>query len=514
MTQLSRRDVLKLSLATLGGAALTTLAPSMVRMARGASDRPNVLMLVFDTLSAPHMSLQGYGRATTPHLEEFAQTATVYHNHYSAGSFTTPGTASILTGLEPWHHRALSPSAMVKRSLASNNIFNIARNDYFRVGFTQNLMAEVFLRQFSSDLDLHLPTQSFAYNNPLLLGQMDPSDPLTYLAFDDFLVGGFKFDTPYPGSVTLGLLDQILQRGVGVHDELKHNARKDTAFNGYFYYQNRIVFDGIFRTLQILHDEDRTPYLGYFHLWSPHEPYSPTREFAGLFEGDNLKPSAKPDHPFASTPLFKPKELIQYQRVYDQYITNVDAEFGRLMSSMSDSGMLDNTYVIVLSDHGQLFERGVHGHASRLLYDGVIRVPLLIRSPGQTRRVDVHEATSNVDLVPTLASIMGNDSPVQTDGRILPGLGGASDTDRSLFAMLANESSAFGQLKTGTFVLVKGGRKLLYFSGYEGYEDRLELYDLESDPNELRDLSADDPTTTKRMLDELLQARLSADIMK
>ena len=513
MTQLSRRDVLKLSLATLGGVALATLAPSVARMARGASNRPNVLILVFDTLSAPHTSLQGYGRATTPHLEEFAQTATVYHNHYSAGSFTTPGTASILTGLEPWHHRALSPSALVKRSLASNNIFKIARKDYFRVGFTQNLMAEVFLRQFSADIDLHLPAQSFAYNNPLLLGEMDPSDPLTYLAFDDFLVGGFKFDTPYPGSVTLGLLDQILQRGAGVHRALKQNARKDTAFNGYFYYQNRLVFDGILRTLQTLHENEHTPYFGYFHLWSPHEPYSPTREFAGLFD-DNLKPPAKPDHPFASAPLFKPKELLQYQRVYDQYITNVDAEFGRLMSAMSTDGMLENTYVIVLSDHGQLFERGVHGHASRLLYDGVIHVPLLIRSPGQTRRVDVHEPTGNVDLAPTLAAILGDASSIQTDGRLLPGLGGTADAERSLFAMLANESSAFGKLKTGTFVLVKGGHKLLFFSGYSGYEDRLELYDLDADPDELRDLSADSPAMTKRMLDELLEARLSADKVK
>lgn len=513
MTHLSRRDILKLSLAAMGGAALTALAPAMVRMARGASNRPNVLIFVFDTLSAPHMSMHGYGRATTPHLEEFARTATVYHNHYSAGSYTTPGTASILTGLDPWHHRALSPSALVKRSLASNNLFRLVDADYFRVGFTQNLMAEVFLRQFSADLDLHLPTQSFAYNNPLLLGEMDSSDPLTYLAFDDFLVGGFKFDTPYPGSVSLGLLDQILQRGVGVHDELKRDARKDTAFNGYFYYQNRLVFDGILRTLQTINEQKHTPYFGYFHLWSPHEPYSPTREFAGLFEGDNLKPPAKPDHPFASAPLFKSKELIQYQIVYDQYITNVDAEFGRLMSAMSDSGMLENTYVIVLSDHGQLFERGVHGHASRLLYEPVVRVPLLIRSPGQTRRVDVREATSNVDLLPTLASLMSVRYNFQTDGRILPGLGGGSDAERSLFAMLANESSAFGQLKTGTFVLIKGGRKLLYYSGYKGFEDRAELYDIESDPNELRDLSADDPTTTRRMLDELLEARQSADKM-
>lgn len=512
MTNLTRRDILKLSLLSLGGAALTALAPSVARMARDSSNRPNVLILVFDALSAPHMSLYGYERLTTPNLDRFAESATVYHSHYSAGSFTTPGTASILTGLEPWNHRALGPSALVRRSLSDNNMFHLAKADYYRVGFTQNLMADVFLSQFQGDLDLHLSTQAFAYKNPLLLGEMDRSDPLAYLAYDDFLVGGYKFDTPYPGSVALGVIDQILRRGAGLDPEIKRNLHSDICFNGYFYYKNRLVFDGIFQTLQKLVMASSAPYLGYFHLWSPHEPYSPTSEFADLFN-DNLKVPAKPDHPLAFPPLFKARQLNQYRQVYDRYIANVDAEFGRLMNAMSKSGMLDNTYVVVLADHGQLFERGVHGHASRLLYDAVLHVPLLIRAPGQTQRVDVRTATSNVDLLPTLASLMGAESSFQTDGNLLPGLGGEEDPDRSVFAMLANESSAFGQLHTGTFVLIKGGQKLLYYTGYEGQEDNVELYNLEEDPEELRDLSANDPATAKRMLEELLDARLSADKM-
>lgn len=509
MSKLSRRDILKLSLATLGGAALTTLAPSVVRQLRGAPSRPNILILVFDTLSAPHMSAHGYERATTPNLDRFAESATIYHNHYSAGSFTTPGTASILTGLDPWHHRAVNPSGLVKRSLASNNIFRLAQDDYFRVGFTQNLMAEVFLRQFHRDLDLHLPTDAFAYKNPLLLGNLDQTDPLAYLAYDDFLVGGYKFDTPYPGSVSLGVLDQIVRRGLGVHPELKRGNRSESCFNGYFYYQNRVVFDGIHRTLQKLSAE-QSPYFGYFHLWSPHEPYAPTKEFAGLFE-DNMKVPVRPNHPHALGSLFTPKQLLQIQQVYDQYVANVDAEFGRLMETMSAAGMLDNTYVIVLSDHGQLFERGVHGHASRLLYDGVLHVPLLVRSPGQTRRVDIRSATSNVDLAPTLASIMGSESPGQTDGRLLPGLGGEEDPDRSVFSVLANESSAFGHLNTGTFVLIKGMRKLMFYTGYDGFEDIVELYDLEADPFELNNIAEDDPVTAKRMKEELLETREAAD---
>jgi len=74
------------------------LAQGMDRSVTG----PNVLVIVFDTLSAAHTSVDGYPRRTTPHLERFAERATVYHRHHSAGNFANPGTASLLTGAYPW----------------------------------------------------------------------------------------------------------------------------------------------------------------------------------------------------------------------------------------------------------------------------------------------------------------------------------------------------------------------------------------------------------------------------
>jgi glucan phosphoethanolaminetransferase (alkaline phosphatase superfamily) len=62
----------------------------------------NFIIIVFDALSALNMSLFGYPRDTTPNLKRLAQRATVYHNHFASGNFTTPGTASLLTGTYPW----------------------------------------------------------------------------------------------------------------------------------------------------------------------------------------------------------------------------------------------------------------------------------------------------------------------------------------------------------------------------------------------------------------------------
>jgi arylsulfatase A-like enzyme len=505
MTESSRRDFLKLASAFAGGTALAGLSP-LLSSAR--TDKPNILILVFDTMSAPHLSVYGYPRATTPNFERFAERATVFHSHYAEGSFTTPGTATLLTGLNPWTHRAINPGGLVRRDLIDNNIFRVAGTDYQRIAFTQNFWVELFFRQFRADIDLHLPVTSFAYPNPLLLGEMDRDDPLPYFAYEDFMVGGVKLDTPYPGSILLGILDAALGRGQALSPDLQRGEQKGVCFNGYYYYLNHTVFEGIHETV-LQATGQKKPYLGYFHLWSPHEPYSPAKEFIGLFD-DKLKLPRKPHHPLA-TENFKDQELYQYRRVYDQYVANVDAEFGLLMDNLERDGALDNTVVIVTSDHGQLFERGVHGHASRLLYDGVTHVPLMISVPGQNARVDVREATGGVDLLPTIAALTGGASTRLTEGRVLLGLGGPSEPERSYVSMMVHENSAFRPLTNGTYVLTKGARKLMWLTGYEGFEDSMELYDLEEDPNELRDLAKDEPALAKQMKEELLQMRSEAD---
>ncbi|HET9908527.1 MAG TPA: sulfatase-like hydrolase/transferase, partial [Anaerolineales bacterium] len=99
---LNRRDFLKL----ISSIPVGIFSRSISKVTQTA-DTPNVIIIVFDAWSQRHTSLYGYLRPTMPNLEKFAEKATVYHNHYSAGTFTTPGTASLLTGLYPWSHRAM-----------------------------------------------------------------------------------------------------------------------------------------------------------------------------------------------------------------------------------------------------------------------------------------------------------------------------------------------------------------------------------------------------------------------
>jgi arylsulfatase A-like enzyme len=162
--------------------------------------------------------------------------------------------------------------------------------------------------------------------------------------------------------------------------------------------------------------------------------------------------------------------------------------------------------VIVTSDHGELFERGELGHASALMYAPVTHIPLLISAPGQTARSDVHALTSNLDLLPTILKLVGREIPDWVEGRLLPGFGGTQEPERSIFPMSAKDNAAFRPIEHGTFVMLRGAYELFFFTGYPDHPDGFELYNLEEDPDELKDLYKKDITGASHLKNELLEA--------
>ena len=508
---LSRRDFLKLSALAAGSAvagASQVLSPEPLQ----DTHKPNILIFVFDAMSARHLSLYGYPRPTTPNLEKFAERASVYHTHYSAGNFTTTGTASMLTGMYPWTHRAINYRGMVERTLADRNLFNLVGKEYTRLAFTQNLWANVLLSQFEKDLDAHPPCDLYSQ---VVQSLFQPDDlkhdrALAYYVFQDFLNLRSEEPHPFPGSLLIGSteLSQALITSDRKHISVDYPRGLPTVYD--FAYENAAVFEGINRLIQ--NSLPRSlPYLGYFHFWSPHGPYNAHKNFIGIFQ-DDLPYHAKPRHAIAGDD-FSQEDMQNSCREYDELIANVDAEFGRVISDLERSGVLQNSYVIVTSDHGDLFERGEIGHASALMYASVTHIPLLIRAPGQGQRTDYHSMTSNLDLLPTLLKIVGKDVPDWIEGRLLPGFGGQDNASasRSLFPMVAKDNPSFQQLKRATFTLLKGPYELFFFTGYPKHTDTFELYNLQEDPDELQDLFKEDINTASQLKEELLDAISTAN---
>ena len=507
MTRINRRDFLKLNAALAAGAALSA-ASHVHSNASIQATRSNILIFVFDAMSARHLSLYGYPRRTTPNLEKFAGRASVYHRHYAAGNFTTPGTASMLTGMYPWTHRAFNYRGMVARDLVERNIFHLVGPEYTRLAFTQNLWADILLSQFEKDLDIHVPCDAFSrFAHSAWQPDDLPGDrTMAYYAFQDFLNLRVEDSNPFPGSLLLASRD--LAQAIAVEGEAPPSSHPRGLPTNYdFSYEHGSVFSGL---EQLIADSLRSaaPMLGYFHLWSPHEPYNARREFTGIF--DAVEIPSKPRHPLSGGD-YSPEDLYKWRLAYDEFIADVDAEFGKLISRLELAGVLENSYVIVTSDHGELFERGEYGHASALMYAPVTHIPLLISAPGQTARTDYHSVTANIDLVPTLVQVAGGEAPDWTEGRLLPGFGGTEDPSRSIFPMGAKDNAAFRPIERATFALIRGVHELFYFTGYPDHPDRFELYNLEDDPHELIDLYKKDITTASRLQAELLEAVRAAN---
>ena len=509
MSRLSRRDILKLSAALAGGAALSSVRP-LSHWARGLAQttgKPNFIVLVLDAMSARNLSLLGYTRPTTPALERFSQGCTVYHNHYAGGNFTSSGTATIFTGLYPWTHRALTLGGIVARSLERKNIFNFLGEDYTRVGFSHNQLVHLLLGQFSRDLDVLLDRTSFSIqkNVPTPEDHLVNDLALGYYTFADFL-GASEFYLN-PGSLSLGLADMFSYK----KSEIKAtpNYPRGYPYSYHTYFRIEDVLAGLAKTIKGL-AANPSPFFTYFHLLPPHSPYNPKRDFIEPFINDGITFPVKPEHPLAVLDK-APDKLDRLRMFYDSFVTNVDYEVGRFIHGLEKTGILDSSYLIITSDHGELFERGDYGHGSPLMYEPVVHVPLIIHAPGQTERRDVHSLTSNTDLLPTILSLAGREIPSSTEGRLLPGLGGTEDAERSVFTVYAKENSSFLPLDTSVMSMRKGEHQLIYYRGYPGYDDRMELYDLENDAEEMQDLSEKDIATAKRMREELLDMASAAD---
>lgn len=508
MTSLSRRDALKL----MGAIAANTLVAGarlwVDSIPATETTQPNIILLVIDTLSARHMSLYGYERPTTPNFERFASRASVYHSHYAGGNFTTPGTATILTGRYPWGHRAINLGAPVMESIADHNVFRLLGRQGIKTGFTQNHLAEVLLQQFRADVDQHLSPASYSSQRRSFdVSNFFPTDPLvTYYAFDDFLINSNVTSNPVPGSPYFGYLDMFYGQSQESSGEPSQVYPRGMPSTGGFFYENGTVYAGVFDMIENLEKESQS-YFAYVHLLSPHARYCPRKEFIGIFP--EIKLPFKERHKLANR--VRQSLLNEYRMQYDEYIANVDAEFGSLVGKLESSGVLDHSYLVVTSDHGELFERGENGHNTFLLYDSVIHVPLLISAPRQSSRQDFYSRTSNVDLLPTLLAISDLDIPTSVEGRILPGCGGEEDPARSIFAVEAKTNSAFGPLKRATVTLMKENYKILYYGDYPRYSNVFELYDLEDDIEEKKDLFPDGPGVASLLKGELLDVLSSVN---
>jgi len=370
--------------------------------------------------------------------------------------------------------------ATVKKELSDHNVFRFLGQNYFKMAYTQNYWANYLLQQFSDDIDFLLPFSEFGLVSQGIVDNQN-----------------FKNDLMLSSKALEGMLNYkdalLLSFIANLYYQPKEESLRDRYPEGFPRAQGQKniftledVFSGVTEKIIEL-DKRESPFFSYFHLFPPHSPYAAQKDFFGMFGNDEYKPIPKHTHVLSKD---IPQSILDEQRnTYDAYLANVDFEIGKLIDQLEAQGILDHTYFIITSDHGEMFERGMHGHgATPLLYEPVIHIPLIILTPGDQTRRDILSLTSSTDILPTILFLAKQETSHLNEGCILPGFGEKEDATRSVIIAEAVESSAFKPFTKATYVIMKGNYKLIYYHGYQHkYQEYFEFYDLQTDPEELQD---------------------------
>ncbi|MCP4787930.1 MAG: sulfatase-like hydrolase/transferase [Fuerstiella sp.] len=258
------------------------------------------------------------------------------------------------------------------------------------------------------------------------------------------------------------------------------------------------------------------PFFLFSSYWKPHSPFEVPAPFDALHNTDDIPlPDAVDMNDIEALPLplqklilrgnRRPFEMDRQQllwawRSYYASITHIDREVGRTLDLLDELGQRENTIVVFCSDHGdQMLEHGLMG--KNVFFEESVRVPLMIRAPGMTTPQRSDELVESIDVMPTLFNLCGLDAPAHMQGRdltpLLTGKAGYASRDAVFSENIIPEvitipghqfhrDTGIAGIRHPDAKMVRT-RKWKYNYYPEGYE---ELYDLESDPKETRNLSS------------------------
>jgi arylsulfatase A-like enzyme len=412
-----------------------------------ASHRPNVILVVSDALRAESMSLYGYGRKTTPQLDRWAKSATVFLQMHSNSTSTKPSITTILSGKHPFSHGRLTKGQPPYRS-------------------SQNLLQEL---------------RALGYSVAAITSNEDAS--LKLLGFGDYLTE--------PEHAAFEFLGLVWLREHGIYptptgERLYVSLAQFLPFIGFPARTSEHGFaDVSVASAEALIRGLRQPFFLFLHMHEPHDPYYASARFTGSFSSPEAAGLRKklPSSYYARYPSALQPAVDAHRDQYEESISFLDAALGRFVGDMERLPWADNLLFILTADHGESFERGFMNHGEDL-YETSTHVPLIIRFPGERQGARVSGLVQSIDIAPTILSVAGIDPPAWMDGRPLS----RNETPKAVQTVAINFKDKVGQrifpLPTKLAIWSKNYKII-----FDCSNSALELYDLSQDPEERLNLS-------------------------
>lgn len=416
----------------------------------------NVILVISDTIRHDYCGCYGSQWVKTPHIDALAAEAAVVENYFTASFPTGPMRKDVHTGrftfaYTRWNAPRVEGEQVLSEILSSHGV----KTAY--IGDTSNS----FQLEAKFDHEDRVP-----WDNSKL--QKIPQDVKLPAA-------PHKLRTPIPR------ITNIVRRAMAYDGEADRNAARTML--------------AAHRWLEDQHRSDQ-PFFLWVDTFDPHEPWDAPRYYLDLYDpeytGDELIEPAYAPADYAS-----PEEIAHMRCMYAAKLTMVDRWIGFLLEGIRRIGLLDNTAIILTSDHG--FYHGEHGLIGKVhlspegkflkrwpLYDTIAHPPLIVRLPEGPRGKRINAFCQPPDLMPTILELLGVPAGERVQGQsLLPIVRGERQSIRE-FAVTAMTHITDEEVRSPAAF-----RTADYLYVYGGDEWTSELYDLKQDPDETLNILRD-----------------------
>lgn len=424
------------------------------------TQHPNILMIMVDQLVAPALSCYGHPLVKTPHLDKLAQEGVVFENAYCNSPLCGPSRASMMTGQLP-----------------------------SRIGVYDNAA------NFPADMPTMAHYLRAAGYSTCLSGKMHFVGPDQQHGFEERLTTDI-YPSDYGWTPDW---ENFEQRPSWYHNMLS------VVQAGTCVTSNQIDFDEevAYHTTRYIHDlvrrEDERPFFLLASFTHPHDPYTITQEYWDRYDHGEIDLPTVPLLPYDELDSHSQRlhhvcamgEYVQTEarvrnarHAYYGMISYIDDKIGQILQTLERTGLSENTIIIFVADHGDMLgERGLWYKMS--FFEWSARIPMIVHAPNRFTPHRVSQPVSLVDLLPTLTEIASPNSPPTYADRIdghslLPLLKGTKvDHPPPVYGEMLAEGTVAPLL-----MIRRGQYKYIYCE-----TDPEQLYNLDSDPNELNNLA-------------------------
>ncbi|MEK3888596.1 arylsulfatase [Bacillus sp. FSL K6-3431] len=374
--------------------------------------KPNIVLMVVDQMRGDCMSILDHPVVDTPNIDQLARNGVLFSNAYSATPTCVPARAALLTGM----------------SQAANG--RVGYEDKVLWNYTHTLPGELtkagYHTQAVGKMHVYPPRNLCGFHHVVL--------------HDGYLFyNRYKHQQPetesfnYSGDDYLPWLKQ--QAGVQVDlNDLGLDCNASTVARPWhlpeaLHPTNWVVSESI----DFLRRRDTTkPFFLKMSFVRPHPPFDPPQAFYEMYKDLDLPEPAvgewaeyedRDRSGFDPTVLRGKVPKIRFKKAQAAYyalITHIDYQIGRFMSSLKEHGVLNNTIIMFVSDHGELLGDH-HFYRKALPYEGSAKVPFILSDPGNNLNIKRNQTVDQVvelrDIMPTCLAVAEVNTPKNVDGK-------------------------------------------------------------------------------------------------